>query len=302
MWAQDHLRKALGDRRRPRARRGAARSRKAPERFDAGRRADRPRDPRAPGRDRRGPGRAVASQLAEGGVAWLPTSTDSRRRRPRRIDRRRPRLGAVRADRLRPRPLARVLRAGDRPARAPSSTTARSALGVPGEARADRAARRQLRAAPEPPRTGPLPPGDPACRRGATSRSRWPAWPRRAGRSTAPPITWSARRSTCPIRTATGSRSIATARASEWRRDGGQLQMATLPLDLDDVLGELRGAAELQASRAGGTRIGHVHLQVSELARGRGVLPRRARLRRDGARLSRARCSSPPAATTTTSG
>ena len=52
---------------------------------------------------------------------------------------------------------------------------------------------------------------------------------------------------------------------SEWRRDGDQLQMATLPLDLDDVIGELRSASELQAEVPGATRIGHVHLQVSEL-------------------------------------
>ena len=53
---------------------------------------------------------------------------------------------------------------------------------------------------------------------------------------------------------------------SEWRRVGDQLQMSTLPLDLDSLLGELRGATELQASAPVGTRIGHVHLQVSDLA------------------------------------
>ncbi|MBV9337794.1 MAG: VOC family protein, partial [Solirubrobacterales bacterium] len=53
---------------------------------------------------------------------------------------------------------------------------------------------------------------------------------------------------------------------SEWRRVGDQLQMSTLPLDLDGLLGELRGATELQASAPVGTRIGHVHLQVSDLA------------------------------------
>ena len=52
---------------------------------------------------------------------------------------------------------------------------------------------------------------------------------------------------------------------SQWRRDGDQLQMATLPLDLDDVIAELRGASELQGEVPAGTRIGHVHLQVSEL-------------------------------------
>jgi catechol 2,3-dioxygenase len=52
---------------------------------------------------------------------------------------------------------------------------------------------------------------------------------------------------------------------SEWRRDGDQLQMATLPLDLDKVIGELRAASELQVEVPGETRIGHVHLQVSDL-------------------------------------
>jgi catechol 2,3-dioxygenase len=50
----------------------------------------------------------------------------------------------------------------------------------------------------------------------------------------------------------------------EWRHTNGSIEMATLPLDLDGVL------SEFDASRTGGlaadTRIGHVHLQVSELA------------------------------------
>jgi catechol 2,3-dioxygenase len=41
--------------------------------------------------------------------------------------------------------------------------------------------------------------------------------------------------------------------------------MATLPLDLDDVLGELRGAAPNGAGMAAQTRIGHVHLNVAGL-------------------------------------
>jgi catechol 2,3-dioxygenase len=53
---------------------------------------------------------------------------------------------------------------------------------------------------------------------------------------------------------------------SEWPRSGDQLQMATLALDLDSLLDELRDATELQARAAAGTRIGHVHLQVSDLA------------------------------------
>jgi catechol 2,3-dioxygenase len=53
---------------------------------------------------------------------------------------------------------------------------------------------------------------------------------------------------------------------SEWRHADGQLQMATLPLDLDDVLGELHAAPELQEQAPARTRIGHVHLQVAELS------------------------------------
>jgi catechol 2,3-dioxygenase len=52
---------------------------------------------------------------------------------------------------------------------------------------------------------------------------------------------------------------------SEWRREGNQLQMSTLPLDLNDLVGQLRGATELQVEVPPGTRIGHVHLQVSDL-------------------------------------
>ena len=52
---------------------------------------------------------------------------------------------------------------------------------------------------------------------------------------------------------------------TEWQHADGQLQMSTLPLDLDDVLGELRAAPELQEQAPVGTRIGHVHLQVADL-------------------------------------
>lgn len=52
----------------------------------------------------------------------------------------------------------------------------------------------------------------------------------------------------------------------EWPRAGDQLQMASRPLDLDGVLAELAGARELQRSAPPGTRIGHVHLQVADLA------------------------------------
>ena len=49
----------------------------------------------------------------------------------------------------------------------------------------------------------------------------------------------------------------------EWRYEGGQLAMATLPLDLDGVMAELD--ADDTEDGAAGTRIGHVHLQVAQL-------------------------------------
>jgi catechol 2,3-dioxygenase len=52
----------------------------------------------------------------------------------------------------------------------------------------------------------------------------------------------------------------------DWTHADGQLQMATAALDLDDVLGELSGAAGFQEQAPAGTRIGHVHLQVADLA------------------------------------
>jgi catechol 2,3-dioxygenase len=51
----------------------------------------------------------------------------------------------------------------------------------------------------------------------------------------------------------------------EWPHAGDQLQMATLPLDLDSVLAELAGARQLQTSAPARTRIGHIHLQVADL-------------------------------------
>jgi catechol 2,3-dioxygenase len=52
---------------------------------------------------------------------------------------------------------------------------------------------------------------------------------------------------------------------AEWPRVGNELQMATMALDLDDVLSELRATSELQANAPAGTKIGHVHLQVSDI-------------------------------------
>jgi catechol 2,3-dioxygenase len=51
----------------------------------------------------------------------------------------------------------------------------------------------------------------------------------------------------------------------EWPVRDGVLQMDTLPLDLDGVLGELR-REEAEAGMPLGTRIGHVHLNVGDLA------------------------------------
>ncbi len=52
-----------------------------------------------------------------------------------------------------------------------------------------------------------------------------------------------------------------------WRRDGDELEMATLPLDLRDVLGELDGAdTHADAGLPVATQMGHVHLNVADLA------------------------------------
>jgi catechol 2,3-dioxygenase len=50
----------------------------------------------------------------------------------------------------------------------------------------------------------------------------------------------------------------------QWPVRDGQLQMDTLPLDLDGVLGELR-REDATAAMPAGTRIGHVHLNVGDL-------------------------------------
>ena len=53
----------------------------------------------------------------------------------------------------------------------------------------------------------------------------------------------------------------------DWRhRLDGEVEMATLPLDLDDILGELSGPDDNAERMPDGTTIGHVHLQVSDLA------------------------------------
>ncbi len=50
-----------------------------------------------------------------------------------------------------------------------------------------------------------------------------------------------------------------------WRFEGGEVAMATEPLDLDDVAHEA-GAAQPWTTLDAGTRIGHVHLHVPDLA------------------------------------
>lgn len=53
---------------------------------------------------------------------------------------------------------------------------------------------------------------------------------------------------------------------SEWRQINGQLEMSTLPLDLRSVLSELSDTGNIDPLAPSGTSIGHVHLQVSDLA------------------------------------
>jgi len=60
----------------------------------------------------------------------------------------------------------------------------------------------------------------------------------------------------------------------EWRRNGDELAMATLPLDLESVLAEL-GPAERQANgMPAGTTMGHVHLQVAGIPAAEGFYSR----------------------------
>jgi catechol 2,3-dioxygenase len=54
----------------------------------------------------------------------------------------------------------------------------------------------------------------------------------------------------------------------EWRRDGAELRMATLPLDLDDLAGALGEQTAEAVGAPVATRMGHVHLDVADLAAG----------------------------------
>jgi catechol 2,3-dioxygenase len=51
---------------------------------------------------------------------------------------------------------------------------------------------------------------------------------------------------------------------SEWPLSGDSVEMATLPLDLDDLLAE-PGGEEADETLPSGTTLGHVHLQVADL-------------------------------------
>jgi catechol 2,3-dioxygenase len=51
----------------------------------------------------------------------------------------------------------------------------------------------------------------------------------------------------------------------QWGHDGGELRMATLPLDLQDVLGELDAAEGPANGVHADTTMGHVHLQVADI-------------------------------------
>jgi catechol 2,3-dioxygenase len=51
----------------------------------------------------------------------------------------------------------------------------------------------------------------------------------------------------------------------QWRRNGDELAMATLPLDLESVLGELEPDERPTDGVAPGTTMGHVHLQVADI-------------------------------------
>ncbi len=52
---------------------------------------------------------------------------------------------------------------------------------------------------------------------------------------------------------------------AEWGHDGDEIQMATLPLDLDSILRELPAESASEQPVPAGTRVGHVHLNVADL-------------------------------------
>ena len=51
----------------------------------------------------------------------------------------------------------------------------------------------------------------------------------------------------------------------QWAEERGELRMATLPLDLDGVLGDLDPGEQAANGMPAGTTMGHVHLQVADI-------------------------------------
>lgn len=51
----------------------------------------------------------------------------------------------------------------------------------------------------------------------------------------------------------------------QWPHEGGELQMATLPLDLESVIDEIQATDERAPTVPPGTRMGHVHLKVADI-------------------------------------
>ena len=85
----------------------------------------------------------------------------------------------------------------------------------------------------------------------------------------------------------------------EWDWDDDAVRMATLPLDVEGVMGEL--PERRRAADAGRDRAGPRAPERRRPRGDRGVLRRHPRVRRRRRAPTRARCSSAPAATTTTS-
>jgi catechol 2,3-dioxygenase len=54
----------------------------------------------------------------------------------------------------------------------------------------------------------------------------------------------------------------------EWRWNGGMVDMASEPLDVDGIVASIGGAREPFRSAPAGTRIGHVHLKVGSVVEG----------------------------------
>jgi catechol 2,3-dioxygenase len=52
----------------------------------------------------------------------------------------------------------------------------------------------------------------------------------------------------------------------DWPRSDGTVQMATMPLDLEGLLTEVAGESAAPEQISAGTRIGHIHLNVADLA------------------------------------